>query len=122
MTMSPNRYRSRVGLVALALLVVLPAAGSAQQAADDLQQLRFRHIGPVGNRVAAVAGVIGDPHTYYAGAASGGIWKTVDGGLYWEPVFDDHTDHSIGALAVAPPTRRSSGPGPASPTSARTSR
>ena len=102
MMTSPHRLRSRVGLVALALLVVLPAASGAQQAADDLQQLRFRHIGPVGNRVAAVTGVIGDPHTYYAGAASGGIWKTEDGGEYWEPIFDDYTDHSIGALAVAP--------------------
>ena len=43
-----------------------------------------------------------DPMTYYAGAASGGIWKTTDGGEYWEPVFDDQTDHSVGAMAVAP--------------------
>jgi photosystem II stability/assembly factor-like uncharacterized protein len=40
--------------------------------------------------------------TYYAGAASGGVWKTWDGGLSWDPVFDDQPVHSIGALAVAP--------------------
>src|SRR5439155_10649923 len=39
-------------------------------------QLRYRYIGPVGNRVSSVAGVPGDPNTYYAGAASGGIWKS----------------------------------------------
>ena len=41
-------------------------------------------------------------NTYYAGAASGGIWRTEDAGLNWEPVFDDQPVHSIGALAVAP--------------------
>jgi len=64
--------------------------------------LRFRYIGPVGNRVAAVAGVIGDPNVYYAGAASGGIWKTVDAGIHWSPVFDNESISSLGALAVAP--------------------
>jgi photosystem II stability/assembly factor-like uncharacterized protein len=64
--------------------------------------LRYRHIGPEGNRVSAVTGVPGDPHTYYVGAASGGIWKTTDGGLTWAPIFDDQPVHSIGSLAVAP--------------------
>ncbi len=64
--------------------------------------LRWRHIGPEGNRVSSVAGVAGDPLTYYAGAASGGLWKTVDGGIHWAPIFDDQPVSSIGALAVAP--------------------
>ncbi len=64
--------------------------------------MRFRYIGPVGNRIAAVAGVIGDPNVYYAGAASGGIWKTVDAGIHWSPVFDNESISSLGALAVAP--------------------
>src|SRR6185295_14367178 len=64
-------------------------------------QLPWRHIGPEGNRVIAVAGVPGDPLVYYAGAASGGIWKTRDGGADWLPVFDDHPVSAIGALAVA---------------------
>jgi photosystem II stability/assembly factor-like uncharacterized protein len=65
-------------------------------------QLKYRYIGPVGNRVAAVAGVVSDPSVYYAGAASGGIWKTTDGGVHWQPIFDDQPVQSIGALAVAP--------------------
>lgn len=64
--------------------------------------LRFRHIGPEGNRVASVAGVPGNPLVYYAGAASGGIFKSVDGGFRWVPVFDDQPVSSVGALAVAP--------------------
>ncbi len=63
--------------------------------------LRWRYIGPVGNRVASVSGVVGDANTYYAGAASGGIWKSADGGVHWDPIFDDQKVHSIGALAVS---------------------
>ncbi len=65
-------------------------------------QLKWRHIGPEGNRVSAVAGVPGDPLVYYAGAASGGVWKTVDGGTRWQPIFDAQPVQSIGAIAVAP--------------------
>src|SRR6266850_7053179 len=52
------------------------------------QRLRYRYIGPEGNRVTSVAGVPGDVNTYYAGAASGGLWKSTDGGVHWFPVFD----------------------------------
>ncbi|MCG8466708.1 MAG: sialidase [Gemmatimonadetes bacterium] len=78
------------------------AAISQQLTPDHYEGIGFRHIGPVGNRVASIAGVPGDRFTYYAGAASGGIWKTDDAGLHWRPVFDDKPVHSIGALAVAP--------------------
>ena len=66
------------------------------------EQLRYRYIGPEGNRATAVVGIPGDPRIYYAGAASGGIWKTTDGGTYWEPIFDGQPVQSIGALAIAP--------------------
>jgi hypothetical protein len=79
--------------------------GSAQQAArvspDVYSRLRWRFIGPEGNRTSAVVGVPGDPLVYYAGSASGGIDKTVDGGVHWQPIFDDQPAQSIGALAVA---------------------
>ena len=65
--------------------------------------LRFRFVGPaVGNRVSAVAGVPGDPTIYYAGAASGGVWKSIDGGESWAPIFDSQPVAAIGALAVSP--------------------
>src|SRR5262252_4191217 len=72
-------------------------------AARDEETFRFRFVGPrAGNRVASIAGVPGDPSTYYAGAASGGVWKTTDGGNRWEPIFDKQPVAAIGAIAVAP--------------------
>ncbi len=65
--------------------------------------LHFRFVGPSeGNRVSAVGAIPGDPSTYYAGAASGGIWKSTDGGNRWVPIFDKEPVAAIGALAVAP--------------------
>jgi photosystem II stability/assembly factor-like uncharacterized protein len=95
-------------LLRFAALVVLLAAGLialsyAQQINPSIfNQLRYRYIGPVGNRVSAIAGVAGQLNIYYAGAASGGIFKTTDGGAHWQPIFDDQVVSSIGALAVAP--------------------
>jgi len=67
------------------------------------EPLTFRFVGPiVGNRVASIAGIPGDPTTYYAGAASGGVWKTTDAGNHWTPVSDSMPVAAIGALAVAP--------------------
>lgn len=80
-----------------------PAPAAAQPQIDPslYSQLRYRHIGPVGNRISAVHGVPGDPNTYYVGAASGGVWKTTDGGVNWNPIFDDQPAQSIGSIAVA---------------------
>jgi photosystem II stability/assembly factor-like uncharacterized protein len=69
---------------------------------DDLTALRWRHVGPQGNRVSAVVCDSNDLNIYYAGACAGGVWKSSDGGTNWEPVFDDQTAQSIGALAIAP--------------------
>ena len=90
--------------VAHSLAAQRPLVALAPPTVDPLLTagLRYRYIGPVGNRVASVAGVPGDFNTYYAGAASGGIWKTVDAGIHFTPVFDDQDVSSIGALAVAP--------------------
>ena len=76
--------------------------GTAAPGEDVYRSLRWRYIGPEGNRVSAVAGIPGDTLTYYAGSASGGIFKTTDGGLSWSPIFDDQPVHSIGDLAIAP--------------------
>jgi photosystem II stability/assembly factor-like uncharacterized protein len=91
-------------LAASPVVAQLPAGAvdAADIPAGSLDALVYRHVGPVGNRVSAVAGVPGDPNVYFVGAASGGIWRSTDGGHTWEPVFDDHGVQSIGALAVAP--------------------
>src|ERR1700730_8975641 len=74
----------------------------ARPGPEIYSRLNWRYIGPEGNRTDAVAGVPGDPLVYYVGAASGGIWKTFDGGLHWDAIFDGQPVSSIGALAVTP--------------------
>jgi len=68
-----------------------------------LSALQWRLIGPFrGGRVAAVTGVPGGGATFYFGAVDGGVWKTTDAGITWNPVFDGQPIASIGAIAVAP--------------------
>jgi len=66
--------------------------------------LRWRNIGPSisGGRVATVAGTDLDPALFYAGAAGGGLWRSTNGGIDWQPVFDKAGTQSIGAIAIAP--------------------
>lgn len=84
------------------LLSFIPPVQAQQLEKKTIDQLKFRHIGPIGNRITSASGVPGDPMTYIVGAATGGVWKTVDGGLNWTPIFDKQEVHSIGAIAIAP--------------------
>src|ERR1041385_1898354 len=90
------RKRTIILLVALCLSIL--SAQAQETTKDVLGALRFRNIGPVGNRLTSVVGIPGQPNIYYVGAASGGIWKTIDGGVHWEPIFDSQPVSSIGAL------------------------
>src|SRR5581483_11513003 len=68
-----------------------------------LKGLKFRSVGPAaGGRVCRVCRVAGDPLTYYAATAGGGVWKSTDGGLTFGPIFDDQPVSSVGSIAVAP--------------------
>jgi photosystem II stability/assembly factor-like uncharacterized protein len=90
------------GMLLLCASTAVVTQGQPSAVAPALySQLKFRYIGPAGNRISAVAGIAGNPLVYYAGAASGGIFKTTDGGARWSPIFDEQPVASIGALAVA---------------------
>jgi photosystem II stability/assembly factor-like uncharacterized protein len=89
-----------LGLLLLSFSIALWA--QAPLAPEAYRQLKYRYIGPVGNRASAVVGIAGNPWIYYVGAASGGIFKTTDGGIHWEPIFDAQDVSSIGSLALDP--------------------
>src|SRR6476660_10251998 len=86
------------------LPALFPGSPFSQQLAPNLYNgLRWRMIGPHrGGRTVAVSGVEGQPNVYYFGGVGGGVWKTANGGITWEPIFDGQPVSSIGALAVAP--------------------
>jgi photosystem II stability/assembly factor-like uncharacterized protein len=97
--------RSRIVLTALIALSGLWAAVAAQAPYDArlFSGLTWRMLGPFrGGRVDSVSGVPGRPNEFYMGTANGGVWKTIDGGRVWLPIFDSQPVASIGALAVAP--------------------
>ncbi|MEW6322638.1 MAG: sialidase [Acidobacteriota bacterium] len=105
--MNPVARSVAAVLAAIVGVSLVPGdVGLAQQAGrvpvEAYRQMQWRYIGPEGNRISAVAGVPGDPLTYYAGSASGGVAKSTDGGTTWEQIFDGQSVHSIGDIAVAP--------------------
>jgi photosystem II stability/assembly factor-like uncharacterized protein len=69
-----------------------------------LRELRYRSIGPagMGGRVDDIEAVEGDPFTVYVGFATGGLWKTMNNGTTWTPIFDGQPVSSIGDIAIAP--------------------
>ena len=77
---------------------------SSTDKSDILANLKFRNLGPAvgGGRVTSVVGVPGQPLVYYAGAAAGGVFKTIDGGMSWKAIFEKEAAASIGAIAIAP--------------------
>ncbi|MES1242705.1 MAG: glycosyl hydrolase [Acidobacteriota bacterium] len=80
-----------------------PGTPAALSDPKEISGLKYRLVGPFwGGRATRAAGVPGDPLTYYTATASGGVWKSSDGGFTWRPVFDDQPVSSIGSIAVAP--------------------
>ena len=100
-------------LLILSLLVVATAVATAQRrqtamptssATDSLKVLQWRSIGPYrGGRSTAVAGVASQPMVFYFGGVGGGVWKTTDGGINWEPITDGSVfgTGSVGAIGLS---------------------
>ncbi len=81
-----------------------PVAARPDSAWREVTGLGWRNIGPSrGGRSVAVAGIAGQPLTYFAGYTGGGLWRTDDAGINWRNISDGQfTSSSLGAIAVAP--------------------
>src|SRR2546425_4366508 len=93
--------RTVVALLALPALLAPPAR---PQQVDTIlwTRLHYRFVGPEGNRAVAVVGEPGNPLVAYVGAASGGVWKTEDGGVHWRGGLDREPPLAIRAPPRAP--------------------
>ena len=101
-------------ILGLLALTTAPPPAIAQQNGDNgtinatdhplLKPFHWRSIGPVGQggRVDDIAVHPDDPHTFFVGFATGGLWKTTNNGTTFKPVFDTYGTHSIGGIAIAP--------------------
>jgi photosystem II stability/assembly factor-like uncharacterized protein len=99
-----SRNFSCLRFVPVFALFILSSFSFAQQVDSGLcNGLRWRMIGPHrGGRTIAVSGIEGQPNVYFFGGVGGGVWKTTNGGITWEPIFDSQPISSIGAITVAP--------------------
>src|SRR5262245_35557184 len=109
---SVRRFAASTALALILLAAKAPAPNPAARAltADDFKGLSFRSVGPanMGGRVSAIALVPGSRRSFYVGFGTGGVFKTDNLGVTFDPVFDKYPVLSIGAIAVAdaPPSWR----------------
>jgi len=112
-SMLSNKVVAKVFSFAIAAGVIMAASAWGLPAQPErrpttfdpslFKAMEWRSIGPYrGGRVTAVAGIPGEPFTYYFGATGGGVWKTEDGGLNWKCISDGFfRTGSVGAIAVS---------------------
>jgi photosystem II stability/assembly factor-like uncharacterized protein len=101
-----QRFRLRSLLPAMILGVALVAPLIAAPLDPDLLAgMKARAIGPaaMSGRVAAIDAVAANPDVIYVGVATGGVWKSVNGGINWTPIFDDQPVAAIGAVSIFQP-------------------
>src|SRR5256885_727321 len=107
----PSISISRLSAAAALLLVAGVASAAAAVTTSPrltvpgsaYRDLHWRAVGPFrAGWATSVAGVPGDPRVYYFGSAGGGVWRTRDAGLTWEPLLQHERAASVGAIAIAP--------------------
>ncbi len=102
MSLHNRRFTCMTLFLMFATLSCGLAAEAQQYDAKLMEGMKYRLVGPYrGGRSLTAVGVPSDPNTYYFGAVSGGIWKSVNGGNTWTPLFEKQSVSSIGSIAVA---------------------
>jgi photosystem II stability/assembly factor-like uncharacterized protein len=102
-TMQTLLVRARYSALILFVFSMFATGLSAQKLdMEKFEAMKARSIGPAGmsGRVTSIDVVSSDMDVIYAGTASGGLWKSMSGGVEWKSIFDDQKAHSIGAVAV----------------------
>ena len=87
----------------LGFLLLISLSSSAQVFDFNLlKNLKIRNVGPanMSGRITAIDAVRSNPITIYVGAASGGVWKSENGGSSWKPIFEEQPTQNIGAIAI----------------------
>jgi photosystem II stability/assembly factor-like uncharacterized protein len=94
--------------IALALITTGATAFAQRPTLTWPDSTSWRHLGPAafGGRIDDIEAVADDPRIIFVGAASGGVFRSVDNGVTWQPVLDAHaTTLSVGDIAIAPSDR-----------------
>ncbi|PPK85087.1 photosystem II stability/assembly factor-like uncharacterized protein [Neolewinella xylanilytica] len=88
----------------LPFLLLLSICAGAQEQPETITGMPLRNVGPafVSGRIADIALDPTDEHTWYVAVGSGGVWKTENSGVTWDPIFDDYASYSTGAITVDP--------------------
>lgn len=96
-------------LVLLSFILLLNYSVKAQSSVNEVHKdaakgLKFREIGPavMGGRIADIAVDPSNKSTWYVAVGSGGVWKTNNSGITWQPVFDNQSSYSIGTVTIDP--------------------
>ncbi|MFW6124244.1 MAG: VPS10 domain-containing protein [Acidobacteriota bacterium] len=92
------------GLITITLLISASFASSNDITKNILNRIEYREIGPTrqGGRYVDFAWCEKEPNTFYAATATGGLWKTTDNGITFQPLFTNESVFSIGDVAVSP--------------------
>jgi photosystem II stability/assembly factor-like uncharacterized protein len=100
--MKKNTFQNRVPVAFVMTLFLLPVSLAQKLDTEKLNEIKARSIGPAGmsGRVTSVEAVTSNPQIIYIGTASGGVWKSTNGGTSWEAIFDDQKIINIGAIAI----------------------
>ena len=88
--------------IAVTAFLFFSAASAQTVSLNTFKNWKPRNIGPAGmsGRITAIDVVRNQPNTWYIGSASGGVWKTENGGASWTPVFDEQSTLNIGSVAI----------------------